>query len=253
MVIEFDLIQNFVLAIIIVSLFMVLVMIIKHLLKKEMTPATESQPEPVSTNSPNPPLPYHEKNNEDQEDYKSVIKSAQKHAKTLLYHSSIAASDILIGAKKTNEHMEENLDKILQGIAAKDIHELKSTTSQFDKEYRQTLQDIQKQLQEITTTMMENSKNSYNEKLDEFTKDLLKNGLTTKTELDKKTSELIAKAESEIEEYKKSKLSKVDEEINHLIQTVYRDVLRISIPENVHQELIIKSLEDAKKDGMFKL
>lgn len=252
MVIEFSLLQNFILAIFIVSLFVLLVILVKKILnhkpihEKTPLPAHESE---ISTHDV---LPHHQ-NDSDSQDYRSVIKSAQKHAKTLLYHSSIAASDMMVGAKKTNEHMEEQLDKVLQGIAAKDIHTLKSTTSQFDKDYQKALQDIQKQLQEISTAVVEKSQNSYNEKIDEFTNDLLKSGLATQSEVDKKTAELLTKVESEIEEYKISKLNKVDEDIKNLIQKVYRDVLRVSIPENVHRELIIKSLEDAKKDGMFKL
>ncbi len=69
----------------------------------------------------------------------------------------------------------------------------------------------------------------------------------------KKTAELLEVAESEIAEYKKAQLEKVEEQVSKQVEKVFRDVLRLSIPPSVHQELIIKSLEDAKREGLLKL
>lgn len=186
-------------------------------------------------------------------EYKSIMHQAHKEAKNLLYDTTVAAGEILSGTRKTNEHIEAQLDKVLQNIAAQDIHTLKETTKNFDTEYQESLQRMQTEMQKTSGEMLEDIKKQYNEKLDSFLHELLKNGSSTQSVVDSKTAELLSKAEAEIAEYKKNKLAGVDEEVGKLVQTVYSDVLRISIPDNVHQELIVKSLEEAKKDGMFKL
>ncbi len=186
-------------------------------------------------------------------EYKSIMHTAHKEARNMLYDTTIAAHEILKGTKKTNEHLEAQLDKVLQNIAAQDIHTLKETTKSFDVDYQENLQKLQTEMQKASEEMLEDIKKQYNEKLDSFLQELLKNGSSTQSVVDGKTAELLSKAEAEIAEYKKNKLAGVDEEVGRLVQTVYSDVLRISIPENVHQELIVKSLEEAKKDGMFKL
>ncbi len=186
-------------------------------------------------------------------EYKSIMHQAHKEAKNLLYDTTVAAGEILSGTKKTNEHMEAQLDKVLQNIAATDIRTLKETTKNFDTEYQQSLQQMQTEMEKSSAEMLENIKKQYNEKLDSFLQELLKNGQSTQSFVDSKTAELLSKTDEEIAEYKKNKLAGVDEVVGKLVQTVYSDVLRISIPENVHQELIVKSLEEAKKDGMFKL
>ncbi|HVF69455.1 MAG TPA: hypothetical protein VNA13_02715 [Xanthomonadales bacterium] len=253
MVIEVNLIENFILATVVVGLLAVFAIFVKNALKKKhVGEAENNMPNHESDLSHVAKSPEDQKNM-DNPDYMDIIKAAQKHAEDLLEETTRAASEMIAGGKQTNEHIEAQMDKVLQKIAADDIHSLKTTSSQFDREYKETLQDIQKQLQDAAYQAVENSKNTYNEKIETFTKELVKNGLSMQTTVDKKTAELLAKTESEIEEYKKSKLNKVDEEINTLVQKVYRDVLRTSIPENAHEEMIVKSLEEAKKDGMFKL
>ncbi len=242
MIIGLNLIQNplFVLSAVAVILFLGFFLKIAFR-KKPKAQNTEVKDKPEQNESSQAP------------EYKSIMHEAHKEAKNLLYDTTVAAGEILSGTKKTNEHMEAQLDKVLQNIAAQDIHTLKQTTKNFDTEYQESLQKMQTEMQQTSEEMLEDIKKQYNEKLDSFLQELLKNGSSTQSVVDSKTAELLSKAETEIVEYKKTKLAGVDEEVGKLVQTVYSDVLRISIPENVHQELIVKSLEEAKKDGMFKL
>lgn len=249
MIIEFNLIQNFVLAAIAVGFVVAVGAIIKNIFSKKRTAVSNEANKSTSELAKNPEI----KKSREFTDYNKIIKHAQKHAHSILRAATIEASNILTGTRKTNEHVEEKLDKVFQDIAAADIHSMKSTTGQFDKEYKEALGNFHLQMQQSTTEALQNTQNRYNEKIEEFTQDLLKKGLSTQEIIDKKTAELLSIAESEITEYKKNKIATIDEQVNNLLQKVYRDVLRISMPENVHQELIIKSLEEAKKDELFKL
>jgi membrane-associated HD superfamily phosphohydrolase len=184
--------------------------------------------------------------------YERIVRQAQEHAKTLARETAAAASEILSGTKKTNEHLEENLDRVLSQIAAANIHSMKEATQNFDKDYRQILQSIEGEIRQTTSRMVEEAKKQYEAQLDTFLKELLKNATATQAQVDKKTAELLSIAEADIAEYKKQKMARADEEVRNLVQKAYRDVLRTSIPENLHEELIMKSLEEAKKDGLFK-
>jgi F0F1-type ATP synthase membrane subunit b/b' len=242
MTIEIGLVQNFLFAILAVGLVVALFALLKNVLSgKDQKPRTK-------------------KNNLSQmsdkiaaADYKHIIKKAHKHAKTLLQDTTAAAGEILSGTRQTNEHLEEQLDKVLQGIAATDIHTLKTTTAELDADYQKSLQSVQEQMRQAALEMIQNTKKEYDEKLEAFTNTLLRTGMETQTTVNKKAEELLATADSEIAEYKKEKIEKIDQEVSSLVQKVYRDVLRMSIPENVHQDLVLKSLDEAKKDGLFKL
>jgi len=233
MIIEFTLIQNFLLAIGIVSLavvvgFVINKIIIKHKIIKEEEPDLKTG-------------------------YKKIINTANRHAKTILKQTTIEAANILTGTRQTNEKIEENLDTVLQSIAQKDIQSIKETTGNFDKEYEERLKYIQEQMDQVLQEVIVNTQKAYNERLDKFTSDLLKDGVATQVTVDKKTAELLSAAETEISEYKKSQFEKIETDAKNLLEKVYRDVLRVSIPDTIHQGLIVKSLEEAKKDGLFKL
>lgn len=257
MIIDITLIENFILATFVVAFFGTLGLVAKKALYKDRQRKSYLNND-SHINQPHSGLSDAQQHvsgheiNQTRSSYRKIIKEVNKHAKNLLHETTISAGEMLAQSKKTNEHLEEQLDKVLQSIAANDIHSLKAATENFDKEYQQKLQNIQDQVNIATEEMIQNTKNKYNEKLDEFTKELLKKGMSTQELIDKRVSELLTLAETEIAEYKKTKLATVDDQIGTLIQKVYRDVLRVSLPENIHKDLIIKSLEEAKKEGLFK-
>lgn len=234
MIIELDLIQNFFLAGLLVTFFVACGLYIKSAFSKKSKARAGEDKELTR-------------------DYKNIIKTANKHAKTILVHTSSAAGELLSGTRKTNEHLEEHFDRLLQDIAASNIHNIKETTKNFDGDYQKSLQNIQVEMREAALSLIQNAQKEYNEKLEEFTRELLEESSATRSLVDKKTADLLTLAEAEITEYKKEKMAKADEEVSQLVQKVYRDVLRLSIPESVHQDLILKSLEEAKRDGLFKL
>lgn len=231
MIVEIGLLQNFLLALGIVSFVVIVAFIAIKLLKKHKE-IEKTEPN-LSTG------------------YKKLLKTANKHAKNVLTQTTIEAANIITGARATNEKLEENLDHVLQGIAQKDIQTLKDTTTNQEKNYQAHLQEIDTKVEELTNDIIENTKKTYDEKLDKFTKDLLLGGLSTQETVDKKTAELLNAAQIEIEEYKKSQFGKIDSDAQKILEKVYKDVLRVTIPESLHKELILKSLEDAKRDGIF--
>ena len=255
MIIEFDLIYNFLVALFFVTSAFVLGISLKNKL-------TKSKPEQLphnktETNSKKESDPEAAKNKErtfpDDFSYKQFLNEAHNHAKKVIDETTETATNLILGSKQTNENIEANLDHILQQIAASDIRALKDASLKFDNDYKKVLTNLESEMQKMSVEIVEQTKNQYNEKLDEFMKTLTKNATDTQGIVDKKTAELINLAEVEISEYKKQKIANADEDIRKLIQKVYRDVLRVSIPENLHQDLIIKSLEDAKRDELFKV
>lgn len=185
--------------------------------------------------------------------YNKILNKAHKHARILLSNASVAAGTLISESKRTNENMEEDLDRVMQSIAQKNIHSIDTTSKNYEKNYEQKLEEIQHQIYENTKTMIQNTQNNYNQVLEQFTAELLKEAANSREQIDKKTKDQLALIDEDIEKYKKRKLEAVDQQVEKLIEKTYKDVLKRSIPEDLDRELIVKSLEDAKKEGMFKL
>lgn len=254
MTIEINAIYNFLVSLFFVTSAFMLGMIFKNKLKSPGKLHGDSHQESSSAQNPNHPASdYKASGIQTPNPYQKALEETHNQAKILLNEASESALAMIAGSKKTNEHAEENLDRILSQIAASDIRSLKETTENFEKEYKEVLKNLELEMQKVSAQIVETAKTQYEQNLNEFLKTLLKNGTATQEAVDKKTAELISIAEADIAEYKKQKMTTVDEEIRKIVQRVYKDVLRESIPENLHKDLIMKSLEEAKRDELFNL
>jgi hypothetical protein len=55
----------------------------------------------------------------------------------------------------------------------------------------------------------------------------------------------------EVEEYKAKQIAGANEKVNKVLQTILQKILSKTINPHEHQELVIKSLEEARKHGLF--
>ena len=141
------------------------------------------------------------------------------------------AKDLLRQVKEAALQMQTNMNQILHAIAAKDIQSMKTATLDFETSYEKTLSNLNQELNKTAVEAIQNTQKTYADKL-----------TGAQNMLDQ-----------EISEYKKERMEKIDQEVKEIIDKVYKSVLKTSIPENLQHELIIKSLEEAKKDGIFNL
>ena len=66
-----------------------------------------------------------------------------------------------------------------------------------------------------------------------------------------KVDEEYTKIQSELEKYKKDRLKEIDENKNQIIKDMSTKVLGEAIDTDKHQELIMKALEEAKKENVL--
>ncbi len=196
---------------------------------------------------------YIHSKDQDKSTYDSVLSDAKDHAKSLLSDTGKAAANLLNDSRKTNEQIEIQTDKILQSIAEKQIHNMKSATSGFEKDYESELQKTKQEMYQTMQKMIQDIQNNYQKSLEEFTSELSSGSAKTQEIIEKKRKELMNQVEKDVEEYRKSQLDKIDSQTSALVKKVYLEVLKKSIPDTLHHELIVKSLEDAKKDEILKL
>lgn len=194
---------------------------------------------------------FQEKEHETFGQYKKVLDKAHAQARALLYTTSLASSEILTETKQTNEHVAEDLDKILQEMAEKRIHNMKEVTEQFQKAYEQHLKNIQDKFQDQETNTLQATQDTVDKSLQAFSQSLSAKTVGMQELIDKKTNEMLEQAELEIADYKSNRLRKIDVEINQLVQKTFQEVLRKSIPESIHEELIMEALEKAKKESVL--
>ena len=63
--------------------------------------------------------------------------------------------------------------------------------------------------------------------------------------------EAYKKAESEVQEYKSARLKQIEESLVYILENIAKRVLVKEISQDEHEKLVLKALEEAKRQGIF--
>jgi hypothetical protein len=185
--------------------------------------------------------------------YHKIINNAHNEARAIIDTTSVASTGILAGSRATSEHMSEDLDKVLQSVAAKHIEYLKKSSDDFNKSYDDKLIKLQEQLAAHTEQSIKDSEKRLNESLEKYMQPIVDSTNNSHTIIEKRTQELINQVEKELADYKQARTTKIEAEVKDLVTKTFKDVLRKAIPESLQEELILESLEKAKTEGGISL
>jgi hypothetical protein len=181
--------------------------------------------------------------------YHKIINNAHNEARAIIDTTSLASTEILAGSHATSEHLEENLDKVLQKIAAQHIESLKKTSDAFAQIYDEKLAKMQDELTNHTQQSVLESEKRLNESLEKYLKPLADSATSSQTAMQERTQTLVNQVEKELAEYKQARMIKIEEEVKGLVEKTYRDVIHKTLNETTQQELILDSLEKARAEG----
>jgi F0F1-type ATP synthase membrane subunit b/b' len=190
---------------------------------------------------------------DDMRQYRHIVDKAHKQARSLLYATSLASEEILQEVHTTSENIDENLDKIMQSMVQKHINYLSNETDTFNKSYAEKLKTVQDQLNKTTEQLLKNSEERVNASLTQFIQPIQKQVSDAQNKIDTHTKELLEQTEKELADYKATRIAAIEKQVKDLVNKTYRDVLHQSIPESFHEDLILKSLEQAKTENLFDL
>jgi F0F1-type ATP synthase membrane subunit b/b' len=166
-------------------------------------------------------------------EYHQVIDNALAHERKILEDATSEATRIISGAQNISDSSKYAVTQALENIA----------------------KDIQSQAANIAQGFMGNYQNSLKGLSDQSLLNVqnITKGLETElqTELAKFHEKMLPELEQELENYKQARLKQIEETVTRVIGEVSQEVLNKSINISDHENLVIQSLERAKKEGVF--
>ncbi len=181
--------------------------------------------------------------------YNKIINNAHNEARAIIDTTSIASAGIISDSHATNEHVAENLDRVLQQVAQAHIQHLKQSSDQFTKSYDDKLSKLQEEVKNHTEQAIKDSETRINQSLEKYLEPIVTSATNSHNAIDARTQEVISQVEKELADYKAARMAKIETEVQELVKKTYREVLRKTIPESLQEELILDSLEKAKAEG----
>lgn len=162
-----------------------------------------------------------------------ILAGAQYLSQTTKATLETSLQKMVVDTQNAGENAKITLDQALQKIIT-DVHR-----EAFDTGKKVT-DDHEEKLKQIATNSISGFQNVTNELEIELQK-----------QIREFRQEVLANIEKEVQEYKEAKMRRVDQASVILVQRVSQEVLNKSLTVIDHENLVIRSLDKAKKEGIF--
>ena len=184
-----------------------------------------------------------------------IVEGAMSQSNQIMQIATHQANQILAGAQYLSQTTKATLDASLHQM----VTEVQSTSSTSKITLEQAMQKI---IVDVHREAFESGKQmatSYQSSLKKISDNSLSGFQNVTNELELELSmqiknfrqELLANIEKEVESYKAAKMRRVDQASVVLVERIAQQVLNKSLTIDDHENLVIKSLDKAKKEGVF--
>lgn len=180
------------------------------------------------------------------------LETAKIKAVKIIDDANNQALDIINKVTLSTDISAENFKQNLTRISSNQIKEFEKATSDFTDIYSQILKDLKTKNVEAFQNVSKDIETNTMTEIQDFKESMRKLTTLSQGEVEKKINVDYDTAKKEIEEYKKAELQKIDSGIYGLLERMSKLVLGKALSLSEHQNLIEKSLEKAKKEGIFR-
>lgn len=184
-----------------------------------------------------------------------IVEGAMNQSNQIMSIATHQANQILSGAQYLSQTTKATLDASLQQM----VTEVQNTSSNSKIALEQALQEIVVDVHKEAFESGKQMSQSYQGQLKKISENSLSGFQTVTNDLELELSmaiknfrqELLSNVEKEVEQYKAAKMRRVDQASVVLVERIAQQVLNKSLTIEDHESLVIKSLDKAKKEGVF--
>lgn len=169
-----------------------------------------------------------------------IIHDALHEANKVLAQAQIEGLKVVASEKLESRHLEEKFEIALEGLSSDLTKQLSLSVENAEKDYENFLKTLEETIsktasanQELITAQTKHFYEDSNRQIQEVLNIELKN------------------TKKMIEEYGKSRMKEIDDNIGNILDQVIREVLSLSLSTKDHMQIVFKSLEKAKKDNIL--
>lgn len=165
--------------------------------------------------------------------YHEVVDTALNRERKILEDATEEADHIIIGAEHITHTARETVKKALQEMLFEIQKEAGDITHELTSSYATSLK-------ELTADSLADF-GQISKELEDDMRIQIKNFRET----------LLPNLEKELEEYKQARLKEIEQTVMRIVQKASQEIFNKTLSITDHQNIIIESLEKAKKEGVF--
>lgn len=179
----------------------------------------------------------------------NVLEEAKEKSLEILGTSQDRARKILDSVEFINVETKKELDLELKKLSEKQMSSFENLSSDLVNVYKNSLEDQHKvgleQIEKTSEFVQEELKNQ----IDGLKNSLQKETAQSEEQIRAMISADYENAKSEIEKYKNEKFSEINIKVYELIPQITKEILGRTLTIDDHQAVVMKILDDAKRDN----
>ncbi|GEM_PF-6418587 len=180
-----------------------------------------------------------------------VLADAQRQATKTVREASLEAQEILKSAAAVKGDTLRTLTQEIVAISEQHQRYLKDASLKYVETYEHMAESAQEEYLSTLHAASQGMAQDAKQTLGMFEAYLKEQTVGYKQAMEKKIEELREETNEYVNEYKKDKLKRVDKAIDEIIVSVAKHIIGHSITVKEHNELILKALDQAKKESFF--
>lgn len=169
-----------------------------------------------------------------------ILDDAQKTAEQVVREARVKASEIITKTEAFSKETKEAMVAQLGQVSKEYVDNYKQALNQANTETVNVLAEVSKDLKSKALSEVKTFKGSLEAEIQ-----------SSQQALRQAVNEGYKKIEGEIDKYRQARLQQVDQAIFELLREVSQRVMGKALTLEEHEELVIKSLEEAKKENVF--
>lgn len=181
-----------------------------------------------------------------------IIQQAQKQANEIVQKAVESTKHILFETEYVKQDITREMQDSLTKVAEESVKLVQGRSVESEKAFRDVVDEIKAEFAKEAEKKLTAIQSIAQEEADEFKSMLLRETVGSQQFIGKKIGSDFQDVQSQIAEYKKEKMAEVDKQINSIIKEVVKETLGQSITILLHEDLVLASLENAKKGGLFR-
>ena len=180
-----------------------------------------------------------------------LLEQAHEKALEIIDMANRQASEILASSKTYESDSNQALKERLAELEKQQAEVFTKASEDMKLAYQDMMTQIQEEDINILKTITKDVEDDVRADFKEFRDVLEKETINSEKIAKEKIDEEYLTMEKDLEEYKKQKYQKIDEDIYKILYRVSEMVLSQGISYDKHKELVIQALETAKKEQVF--
>lgn len=176
-----------------------------------------------------------------------ALDDARQKAAQIITEANLKAKDLLSKTQGFNDKSRNILQKQLETVSKTQAANLEKASIDLLKDYQKMLEDLKQDHVNVFRNMSKDIESYTSSELSDFKETIEKETVDTQKIVGQRIEEEFKKAETDLAAYKAEKIKKIDDSIYDLLRTVSELSFGKALSLNEHQELILQSLEQAKK------